>query len=139
MRSLVGRRIFIALGLYFLGALGYFLLSRSSVEVRMITALEHLLLVLSVSVIFWLQRISLLRRFLIVIGIVLLFSVAFTYLDVFFIGAIIPLHPIYFLMAFVSFLCEAFAFLGLAWLIDRGLVMKRTSLPMPGEDRTSRR
>jgi hypothetical protein len=55
------------------------------------------------------------------LGIAAVMSVVSTWVDSLVIMALRPLHPVYFATGFIAIFIEGLLFLGLTWLIDRGL------------------
>lgn len=122
----MNQRSIIAVILILLGIAIYLLTSESSVRVQLLTVLEQLLFLLTISCIAWASSFKRGPRLLALLMVVIIGSAVTTYLDSFFIKALIPLHPLHFASRIVGFFVEALLFLGGAWLIDRAIMSIRT-------------
>ena len=115
------RKLLVAAVLLFLGTLAYLLLSRGPSRVHVVTVPLQVCFLASLSIVAWVPKISLLKRILALLGIVLVFSVIGTYLDSLVVRVFYPLHPVQFLIGFVAFLIEAVVFLCATWVVDLGV------------------
>ena len=115
------RKLVVASVLFVLGALVYLFLSRGPVRVQAVTVPVQLVYLLSISYLTWVPSLRRRARVVALLGTVAVMSAVSTWIDSLVIMALRPLHPVYFLIGLIGFLIEGLLFLGLTWLIDRGL------------------
>lgn len=116
------RRLTIAAGLCILGTLVYLYWSEGPARVHWVTIATQVPCLIGLSALAWVaEGLHWKKRLAIGAGLIAIIAAAGSYLDGIVIAALIPFHPIYFILAFFSFLVEGILLLLLTWLIDRAL------------------
>lgn len=130
----MNRRIAIATVLSVVTLVAYMMLSDGPPRVHIVTIPVQMVFLFLISFVFWVLDMGRWKRFLLLLGVIVVTSAVATYLDSKVIRAIFPLHPIHFAVGLVGFLCEATLFLFLTWLIDRGVgAMADANIDRQGE------
>jgi hypothetical protein len=122
MSAIAMRRLTIAAGLCILGTLVYLYWSEGPARVHWVTIATQVPCLIGLSALAWVaEGLHWKKRLAIGAGLIAIIAAAGSYLDGIVIAALIPFHPIYFILAFFSFLVEGILLLLLTWLIDRAL------------------
>ena len=115
------RRLAIATVLCALGILAYLHWSECPARVHWMTLPTHVIYLLAISAAAWLWKLGWKQRLVVGVGLTVIAAVVGSYLDGRVIAALTQFHPIYLILAALTFLFEGALLLLATWLIDHAL------------------